>query len=461
MSISSVQLSTPTTATLAAHGLRGALLRFAADGEPQWQSDALLVVDPDGRVALCDDFARGARVAAERWPGLPIADHRGRVLAPAFIDSHVHFPQLDIIGSPAADLLPWLSRYTFPAEARYADPLHAQAAAAFFLDELLRHGVTTAAAFATSHPASVTALFTAAEARGMCVLSGKVLQDRHSPDGLRDDTERSLRDSEDLLFTWHGRGRLRYALTPRFAPTSTPRQLAGAGELLRAYPDIWMQTHVAESLAEVAWVRELFPAARSYLDVYDQVGLLGRRSLFAHCLHLDAADRERLRATGALTVVCPTSNLFLGSGLFDFAAAQAAGQTLALASDVGGGTSLSPFATMLAAYQVGRLRGAALTPSALWFHHTRGAAQGLDLGHEVGDLRPGCYADVVLLDPQATPLLARRTARCDTLEEWLFSLITLADERAIAAVWVAGRRAAPPPHAIDDGRASPSFAAPG
>jgi guanine deaminase len=415
---------------------RAALLRFAPDQSPLFEADGLLVVAPSAMgtqmVQAVGDFA----TLAPQFPGVAVEDLRGHILAPGFVDMHIHYPQTDVIGAPAAGLLPWLENYTFPHESRFCDAAYARSVAGFFLDELQRNGVTTALTFATSHPSSVNALFEAAQARHLRLITGKVLQDRHSPDGVRDDTEQSLIDTETLIQRWHGVDRLGYAITPRFAPTSSPEQLRGAGELAARYPSVWVQSHVAENLDEIRWAAELFPQARSYLGVYGDFGLLRERAIYAHCIHFDATDRALMQQTGAAAAVSPTSNLFLGSGFFDYAAADAAGMRYGLASDVGGGTSFSPFHTMLAAYYVGRegqtKTGLSLTPGQLWWQHTAGAAQALGLGGVVGNLQPGCEADFVLLNPQATPLLARKTAQANSLDELLFALIVLGDDRVVA-----------------------------
>lgn len=414
---------------------RSALLRFADDGTALYDEDGLLAVGPDatGRERV---LASGAwQVLAPQYAGHAVEHLPGRILAPGFVDMHIHFPQTDVIGSPAAGLLPWLENYTFPHESRFADPAHGGPLAEFFIDELLRNGVTTALAFATSHPASVDALMGEAQRRQMRIIAGKVLQDRHSPDGVRDETEQGLVDTETLIRRWHGVERLGYAITPRFAPTSTPEQLRGAGALAARYPDVWIQSHVAENLDEVRWARELFPASRSYLAVYDDFGLMRERAVYAHCIHLDAEDRALMRDTGSVAAVSPTSNLFLGSGFFDYVEADRAGFGYGLASDVGGGTSFSPFRTMLAAYYVGRegqsKQGVSLTPQQLWWQHTAGAAKALGLGGVVGNLQPGCEADFVVINPRATPLLARKTALAASLDELLFSMIVLGDDRLI------------------------------
>ena len=414
---------------------RAAVLRFADDQTPVYEPDGLLVVGPDATGQRVVRAVGDHAALVDRFPGVAIEDLRGHIIAPGFVDMHIHYPQTDVIGAPAAGLLPWLENYTFPHESRFSDMDYARGVAEFFLDELLRHGVTTALAFATSHPSSVNAMFEAAQARGVRLITGKVLQDRHSPDGVRDDTEQSLIDTETLIQRWHGVDRLGYAITPRFAPTSTPEQLRGAGELAARYPSVWVQSHVAENRDEVQWVAELFPHARSYLSVYADFGLLRERAVYAHCIHLDTADRALMQQTGAAAAISPTSNLFLGSGFFDYAAADAAGMRYGLASDVGGGTSFSPFHTMLAAYYVGReghtKTGLSLTPGQLWWQHTAGAAQALGLAGVVGNLQPGCEADFVVLNPQATPLLARKTAQANSLEELLFALIVLGDDRVV------------------------------
>jgi len=424
---------------------RAAILRFADDRRAVFEEDGLLVIGPDatGRNVV---RAVGAYTAlAPNFPGVAITEFPDRIIAPGFIDLHNHFPQLDVIGSPADGLLPWLETYTFPHESRFADAAHAQETAVFFIDELLRHGVTSALAFGTSHPGSVDALLAEAQRRNLRMIAGKVLQDRHSPDGVRDETEQSLIDTEALIARWHGVDRLGYAITPRFAPSCTNAQLRGAGDLAAKYPDVWIQSHVAENRDEIAWAKELFPDARSYLAVYDGFGLMRERAIYAHCIHFDDDDRRLMRSTGAAAAVSPTSNLFLGSGFFDYEGADRIGFRYGLASDVGGGTSFSPFHTMLAAYYVARegqtKPGVSLSPQNLWWQHTAGAAVALGLDDVVGNLTPGCEADFIVIDPKATPLLARKTSMAASLDELLFSLIVLGDDRAIAAAYVDGARA--------------------
>ncbi|MGZ5196203.1 MAG: guanine deaminase [Ramlibacter sp.] len=429
---------------------RAAILRFADDESAVYEADGLLVVGPDAQGREVVRAVGDYRALVPNFPGIRIEHLPGRIIAPGFIDLHIHFPQTDVIGSPASGLLPWLENYTFPHESRFADQAHADELATFFLDELLRHGVTTALAFATSHPSSVNALMTEAQKRGVRLIAGKVLQDRHSPDGVRDETAQSLVDTEALIKRWHGVDRLGYAITPRFAPSCSEAQLRGAGELAAKYPDVWIQSHVAENVDEIKWALELFPSSRSYLSIYDDFGLMRERAIYAHCIHFDDEDRALMRSTGAAAAVSPTSNLFLGSGFFDYEGARRIGFRYGLASDVGGGTSFSPFHTMLAAYYVGRegrtKPGLSLSPQHLWWQHTAGAAQALGLdGSEragrgaIGNLQPGFEADFVVLDPKAMPLLARKTANAASLDELLFALIVLGDDRVIERTHIAGQ----------------------
>ncbi len=432
---------------------RASILRFAPGCEPAqsaiFEEDGLLVVGPNAQGMQVVQAVGSYQALKHQFPTLAVEHLPGRIIAPGFVDMHIHFPQVNVIGSPAEGLLPWLENYTFPEEKRFASADYSAEEAAFFIAELLRHGVTTALAFATSHSESVNALFAQAQHRSLRLITGLCLMDRNAPadllnraapDGRFDATEQSLIDSEDLLKKWHGQGRLGYAITPRFAPTSTDAQLRGAGELAARYPDAWIQSHVAENKDEIAWARALFPASRSYLATYDDFGLMRERAVYAHCIHFDNDDRALMRDTGTAAAISPTSNLFLGSGFFDYAGADRVGFQYGLASDVGGGTSFSPFHTMLAAYCVGRegqtKTGLSLSPQHLWWQHTAGAAQALGLDGQrgraaVGNLLPGCEADFVVLNPQATPLLVRRTSRANSLDELLFAMIVLGDDRLI------------------------------
>ncbi|MEG0447852.1 MAG: guanine deaminase [Comamonas sp.] len=417
---------------------RSALLRFADDGQAVYDSDALLAVAPDERgvqrVVAAGSWQSLAAQYIDR-EGVQVIHLPGRLLAPGFVDLHIHYPQTDVIGAPAAGLLPWLENYTFPHESRFHDREYADSVADFFMDELQRNGVTTALAFATSHPTSVDAIMTAAQKRNMRMIAGKVMQDRNSPDGVRDETEQSLIDTETLIQRWHGVDRLGYAITPRFAPTSTDAQLRGAGELAAKYSDVWIQSHVAENLDEIAWVKQLFPQARSYLAVYENFGLMRERAVYAHSIWLDETDRQLMRSTRSAAAVSPTSNLFLASGFFDYLKADEAQMLYGLASDVGGGMSFSPFRTMQAAYVVGReshtKQGQSLSPQNLWWQHTAGAARALGLTGVVGNLQPGCEADFVVINPACTPLMERKTGQARDLDELLFAMIILGDDRLI------------------------------
>lgn len=423
--------------------LRADLLDFT--GEPalddpasqqvRWRPDHWLLIGEDGRIAAVQREAPG--------PDWPRQEHPGRLLLPGFIDTHVHSPQIDVIGSWGTQLLDWLETYTFPAEARHADPGAAAEGAALFLDALLAHGTTTACVFPTVHRSSAEALFAAALSRRMRLVTGKVLMDRHAPADLRDDVVNAERECRELIDRWHGQGRLAYAVTPRFAATSSGEQLAMAGRLLASHDGLYMQTHVAENRAEVEWVAQLFPQARSYLEVYDRHHLLGERSVLAHGIWLDDGDRQRLAESGAQIAFCPSSNLFLGSGLFGWAQARAAGVAVSLASDVGGGTSLSMLRTMADGYKVQALAGTRLSAWALLHAATRGAAQALRLGDEIGSLEPGRMADLTLWQWAVGPLAQRRDALARELHERVFAWITLGDERNLLDTWVAGRRVTP------------------
>lgn len=431
---------TSSPASSGCQAYRAAILHFTADPAFHdqayaWHEDGLLLVQ-DGRVLDSGDYAR----LRDRLPqGVPVHDYRGKLIVPGFIDTHIHYPQTDMIASPAPGLLPWLETYTFPNERKFAEPAHAQEVAGFFLDELARCGTTTAMVYCTVHPESVEAFFAESEKRNLRMVAGKVLMDRHCPDFLCDSAEGGVRDSEALINKWHKRGRQLYAITPRFAPTSTEAQLQLAGELARAYPDTFLQTHVAENADEVAWVKTLFPQARSYLDVYDHYGMMRPRAMYAHCIWLDEHDRVRMRETQSAASICPTSNLFLGSGLFDFAKADAAQMPLALATDVGGGTSFSMLQTMNELYKVARMGGTHLPALRMFYLATLGGARCMQLEGTIGNFAPGAEADFIVLDPQATPLLARRTARSNSLEELLFAFALLGDDRAVAATYSAGR----------------------
>ena len=418
--------------------LLGDLLDFSAD--PAWGD-----VGSDGVRFRHDHWLLidGGRIASTQAeapdPTWTCHDHRGRLILPGFIDTHVHSPQLDVIASYGTELLDWLEQHTFPAEIRYADAAHAEAGAALFLDALIAHGTTSAVVFPTVHKVSAEALFAAGQSRGMRLIAGKVLMDRHAPDGLRDDSvEQAEHDCRDLIARWHGTDRLSFAVTVRFAPTSSPAQLAMAGRLCRDDASLYMQTHLAENKAEVKWVHELFPEARSYLDVYARAGLLHPKSVFAHGIWLDDADRAALHAAGAQIAHSPSSNLFLGSGLFDWRAAEAAGVNVSIASDVGGGTSLSMLRNCAYAYKVQAMAGQRLTAWKALHAATRGAARALGLEAEIGSFDVGCAADVCVWDWAVGPVALRRGGLARGLHERTFAFMLLGDERNLVTALVGG-----------------------
>lgn len=420
--------------------VRGEILHFlsdpAVDGAEAWEhfADGVLVIR-DGHVA---ELGPAEDMLAKLPSDVTLADRRGRLIVPGFVDTHIHYAQTDIIASYGEQLLAWLEKYTFPAEARFADPEHAATVASFFCDELLKNGTTTALAFATVHASSVDALFSAALQRRMRMITGKVLMDRNCPDFLRDTAETGDAESRALIERWHGRDRLLYAVTPRFAPTSTPEQMDLAGRLYAEHPGLYLQSHVAENRGEVDWIAQLYPEARSYLDVYDHFGQLGERSVYAHCIWLDETDRERMAAAGSAMSFCPTSNLFLGSGLFDLERACALGVPVGLGTDVGAGTSFSMLQTLNEAYKVLQLNGQRLSAESAFHLATLGGARSLYLDERIGNFLPGKEADFVVLDPQATPLMARRMANTTTLAERLFVLMMLGDDRTVAETHVMG-----------------------
>ena len=399
--------------------------------------DGLLLVE-DGRVVEVGP----AEELLRRLPSdLSVEDARGRLIIPGFIDVHMHYVQTDVIASYGEQLLSWLNRYTFPTEGRFGDAELAAGTADFFLEELLRNGTTSALVFGSVHPESADAFFAAAQRRRMRMIAGKVLMDRNAPDFLLDTPERGYQESRELIERWHGVDRLSYAITPRFAPTSTEAQLELSGKLAAEFPDVYIQTHVAENRDEVAWVAELFPWSRSYLDVYDRYGLLRERAVYAHCIYLDEQDRERMAESGAAAAFCPTSNTFLGSGLFDYRAARGVGMRVGLATDVGGGTSFSMLKTAAEAYKVAQLSGSTLSAERLLYLATLGSAEALYMEDRIGSFQPGREADFVVVNPGPTPLMERRHGVCDSLSERLFSLFILGDDRNIESTWIQGEKA--------------------
>jgi len=401
-----------------------------------WTADGWLVVE-DGRIAELQDATVGERPSADEHIELP-----GRWLVPGFVDTHVHYPQTDMIAAHGSQLLDWLERYTFPTEARFSDPAVARNTARFFIDELLANGTTTALVFATAHRASVEAIFTEAQRHGLRLIAGQVLMDRNAPEALTGGAERAIRESDELIQAWHGRGRLGYAITPRFAPTSSDAQLHATGRLLDAHRHrhggVHLHTHLAENPDEVRWVAELFPDDRDYLAVYERHHLVGPRSVFAHCLHLEQDAWQRLGSAGASVAHCPCSNLFIGSGLFDLASADRHDVTVGLGTDVGGGDSFSLLRVINEAYKVQQLQGQVLSPDRAFYLATLGGARALDLHHRIGSFAIGNEADFLVLQPQATPLMARRHRSTVDWRDQLFALMMLGDDRVIEQVRLMG-----------------------
>ncbi len=420
--------------------LVGQVLSFAGDpfsegpGAARHLTHGAVLVQ-DGRIAALGDAA--ALKAAH--PGAELHDYGDALISAGFVDAHIHYPQTGIIASWGKRLIDWLNTYTFPEEARFGDAAHAQAVAGTCLDLMLAHGTTTVCSYATIHPESVDAFFAAAQARGMRAFAGKTCMDRNAPGDLRDSAQAAYDNSKALIERWQGVGRLGYVITPRFAPTSTPAQLSALGALWAEHPDLLMQTHLSEQVEEIAWVQRLFPQARDYLDVYEAHGLLAPGAVFGHGIHLGARERARLREVGAALVHCPTSNAFIGSGLFDLAGLKGEGQRVGLATDIGGGSSFSMLRTMAAAYELAQLRGEAVHPAQLWWLATVGSASALGLGGQVGNLAEGMEADLVVIDLASTPAIAQRAGRAGDLWEALFPTIMMGDERAVLATWVAGR----------------------
>jgi guanine deaminase len=419
--------------------IKGDLLDFVS--APSWGERATSAVRYRPNHWICVERGRITSVQDQSSPpdsSWHRRDHSGKLILPGFIDTHVHSPQLDVIASHGTGLLEWLQTYTFPAELRCAYDGEATASAKRFIGALLAHGTTSAVVFPTVHKTSVDALFDAALKRGMRMIAGKVLMNRHAPEGLRDDVFDAERDCRELIAKWHGRDRLAYAVTVRFAPTSTQEQLEMAGRLLAEHPDVYLQTHLAETRDEVQWVHTLFPDARSYLDVYARAGLLGRKSVFAHGIWLDKLDRMALQQAGAQIAHCPTSNFFLGSGLFDWHCAEREGVAVSLASDVGGGTSLCMLRTMAESYKAQALLGHRLSAWTALYASTLGAAKALQLDHEVGRLEPGLMADVCVWDWAVGSVAEHRLTLARDLHERIFAWLTLGDERNLVQAYVAG-----------------------
>ncbi len=418
--------------------LLGQVLRF--DGDPFADGEGVARHESHGAVLVQNGRIADAGPADRlrtAHPQARITDYGRALISAGFVDAHVHYPQTAMIASWGKRLIDWLNLYTFPEEMRFGDPAHAADIANRHLDLTLAHGTTSVCTYATIHPASVDAYFTAAKARGQRVWAGKTCMDRNAPEGLRDTPQSAYDDSRALLQKWHGVDRLSYVITPRFSPTSTPEQLAALGALWREHPDCLMQTHLSEQTDEIAWVQALFPQSRDYLDTYEAQGLLREGAVYGHAIHLTARERARLIEAGASLVHCPTSNTFIGSGLFDMGLARSL--RVGLATDTGGGSSFSMLRTMAAAYEVAQLNGTALHPAQLWWLATQGSARALHAEDRIGNIAPGMEADLVVIDLASTPAIEQATRRAENIWQALFPTIMMGDDRAIRSVWVAGR----------------------
>ncbi len=422
-------------------GFRAAFIHYAGvahhsdeiAGQFRYLPDGLLLI-ADGKVVSLTPWDDGNNVPE----GCEFTDYQGRLILPGFIDTHIHFPQTEMIAAYGEQLLEWLEKYTFPVESKYGDSEYASAMAAFFIRQLFSHGTTTALVFASVHPQSVDALFREAQKYAMRIIAGKVMMDRHVPEALLEDPAESARQTRQLIERWHGKGRLGYAITPRFVPTSSPALLEQAGVLRREYPDAWMQTHLSENLREIEWVSELFPEHDNYLGVYDHYQLTGKRSVFAHCIHLQDKEWTCLQQTGSSVAFCPSSNLFLGSGLFKLSAAKARKIPVGIGTDVGAGTSFSLLRTLGDAYKVQQLQSYKLNACEAFYHATLGGAHALDLDSVIGNFAPGKEADFIVVDLTATPLQKLRCSGSTDILDKLFVLMTLGDERNITHTWVNG-----------------------
>jgi len=421
--------------------LLGQTLSFAAD--PFAEGPEAARINPRGGVLIRDGVIQETGPADDlraRHPQAKITDHKNGLIMAGFVDAHVHYPQTAIIASWGKRLIDWLNHYTFPEEMRFYDPAYAAEIAGRYLDLTLANGTTTVVSYCTIHPASVDAFFDAAQARGQRVVAGKTCMDRDTaPKALRDTAQSAYDDSKRLLEKWHGQDRLSYAITPRFSPTSTPEQLAALGALWGEHPDCLMQTHLSEQVDEIAWVKSLYPDARDYLDTYEEHGLLRPGGLYGHAIHLEEREKSRLLEVDAALIHCPTSNTFIGSGLFDMGAMMAEGHRVGLATDTGGGSSFSMLRTMAAAYEIGQLRHHPLHPAHLLWLATSGSARALRMEDKIGNLTPGHEADIVVLDLASTSAIAQRAAQADDIWEAVFPTIMMGDDRAIAATYVAGQ----------------------
>jgi len=430
------------TTQVTAH--RGEILHFLSDPQAssndksrKYFADGLLIIE-NGYVHSCGE----AETLLKTLPAnTVITEHKDCLITPGFVDTHIHYPQCEIIAAYGEQLLEWLETYTFPAELKFTDPEYAATIARFFLDQLLSNGTTTALVFGSVHPQSVDAFFTEAQQRNLRMICGKVMMDRHAPDDLLDTPETSYTESKQLIEKWHNKDRLRYAVTPRFAPTSTPEQLAVAGRLLKEFPDVHFQTHLSENKKECQWVHDLFPERKNYLDVYDYYELLGKRSVFAHGIHLDDSEWQRLAETDSAISFCPRSNLFIGSGLFNLHKAHQHNVKVGLGTDVAGGDSFSILQTINEAYKVQQLQDKSLSAFQSLYMATLGGAKSLDLDDKIGNFETGKEADFVIMDYQATPLMKFKIEMCKSIEERLFSLLMLGDDRCVKETYVLGTKA--------------------
>ncbi|MBK20049.1 MAG: guanine deaminase [Rhodospirillaceae bacterium] len=423
--------------------IRGSAITFGDDpfGEAkdtalQYETDALLIIE-DGFIK---SFGNAETLMPELPPGVKVTTYTDSLVLPGFIDCHVHYPQTQIIGAGGEALIDWLDKYTFVAEQSFSDDEHSLKTADTFCDELIRNGTTSAAVFCTVHAQSVDSFFKSASSRKMRMIAGKVLMDRNAPEGLCDSVQRGHDLSKQLIDRWHGKDRILYAITPRYAASSTPEQLDIAGTLWRENPGTYVQSHISESQKEIEWVNALFPDCDGYLDTYGRFGLIGPRSIFGHGIHLTEAEWQRCHETGTAIAHCPTSNMFLGSGLFDIKKAKDASRPaqIGLATDLGAGTSFSMFQTMGAAYQVARLAGADLSAAQALYLATTGAAKALSLEDKIGTLEPGTEADLAIVDLKSTPIIDYRMQFAQSIEEILFVLMTMADDRAVRATYISG-----------------------
>lgn len=419
----------------------GQVLSFA--GNPIMDGPEVARHETHGAVAMQDGkiIAHGPadRIQAA-YPQARVTDYGSDLISAGFVDAHVHYPQTAIIASWGKRLIDWLNSYTFPEEARFSDPDYARLIAGRYTDLALAHGTTSFCSYATVHPASVDAIFGAAAQRGMRAWAGKTCMDRNAPENLRDSAQSAYDDSRALLEKWHGVGRASYVITPRFSPTSTPDQLSALGALWGEHPECLMQTHLSEQIDEIAWVGGLFPKARDYLDTYEAHGLLRRGAIMGHAIHLTPREIDRLREMDASLIHCPTSNTFIGSGLFDMGLART--HRVGLATDTGGGSSFSMLRTMASAYEVAQLRGQALHPSELWYLATLGSARALHADHLIGNIAVGHEADLAIVNLASTPAITQATARAETIWQQIFPTIMLGDDRAIRATWVSGVKTA-------------------